>query len=84
MLNLSNLSSKIDRKEIQLPGYHIMKNIVRAFVVVLALTGAAASSQILSSSNNSSSTVVVSKTSAMPTPTCPPNSPNGCNLNGGW
>jgi len=84
MLNLSNLSSKIDRKEIQLPGYHIMKNIVRAFVVVLALTGAAASSQITSSNNNASSTVVVSKTSALPVPMCPLNDPNACNIRGGW
>ena len=84
MLNLSNLSSKIDRKEIQLTGYHIMKNIVRAFVVVLALTGAAASSQITSASNNASSTVIVSKTSALPIPTCPLNDPKACNIRGGW
>lgn len=59
-----------------------MKNIVRAFVVVLALTGAAASSQI--SSSSAKTTIVASKTSAMPTPTCPPDSPNGCNFRGGW
>jgi hypothetical protein len=61
-----------------------MKNIVRAFVVVLALTGAAASSQITSSNNNASSTVVVSKTSALPVPMCPLNDPNACNIRGGW
>jgi hypothetical protein len=59
-----------------------MKNIVRAFVVVLALTGAAASSQISSSANTT--TVVASKTSALPTPTCPLNDPNACNIRGGW
>jgi hypothetical protein len=59
-----------------------MKNIVRAFVVVLALTGAAASSQI--SSSSAKTMIVASKTSAMPTPTCPPDSPNGCNIRGGW
>ena len=59
-----------------------MKNIVRAFVVVLALTGAAASTQI--SSASSKTIVTASKTSAMPTPTCPLNSPNACNLRGGW
>ncbi len=59
-----------------------MKNIVRAFVVVLALTGAAASSQISSSANTT--TVVASKTSAMPIPTCPLNDPNACNIRGGW
>ena len=59
-----------------------MKNIVRAFVVVLALTGAAASTQITSASANTA--IAASKNSAMPTPMCPPNSPNGCNINGGW
>ncbi len=55
-----------------------MKNIVRAFVVVLALTGAAASSQITSSSNTASSNaIVVSKTSALPIPDLPPQRPQG-------
>jgi hypothetical protein len=58
-----------------------MKNIVRAFVVVLALTGAAATTQI--SSASAKTTVSVSKLSAMPIPTCPPNDPNACNLRGG-
>ena len=82
MLNPSNLSSKIDRKKIQLSGYLVMKNIVRAFVVVLALTGAAASTQI--SSASAKTTVTASKTSAMPIPMCPPNDPNACNIHGGW
>lgn len=59
-----------------------MKNIVRAFVVVLALTGAAASTQITSAS--AQTTVTASKLSAMPTPTCPLNDPNACNIRGGW
>lgn len=84
MLNPSNLSSKIGREKYNFRGITVMKNIVRAFVVVLALTGAAASSQITSSSNNASSTVIVSKTSALPIPTCPLNDPKACNIRGGW
>jgi hypothetical protein len=59
-----------------------MKNIVRAFVVVLALTGAAATTQ--TSSASSKTTVIASKVSASPIPMCPPNSPNACNFRGGW
>ena len=59
-----------------------MKNIVRAFVVVLALTGAAASTQISAASTRT--TVSVAKNSAMPTPTCPPDDPNACHMAGGW
>lgn len=55
-----------------------MKNIVRAFVVVLALTGFAASSQI--SSAKASSKIIISKTSAVPVPSCPPSDPNGCGM----
>lgn len=58
-----------------------MKNIVRAFVVVLALTGAAATSQ---TSSASSKATVTAKVSAMPIPMCPPNDPNACNIRGGW
>ncbi|MEO6816290.1 MAG: hypothetical protein ABI177_06270 [Edaphobacter sp.] len=58
-----------------------MKNIVRAFVVVLALTGAAATTQ---TSSASSKTIITAKVSAGPIPTCPPNSPNACNMRGGW
>jgi len=53
-----------------------MKNIVRAFVVVLALTGAAASTQIASASSQTKN--AVAKTSAMPTPMCAPDDPNAC------
>ncbi|WP_188552336.1 hypothetical protein [Edaphobacter dinghuensis] len=58
-----------------------MKNIVRAFVVVLALTGAAATTQ---TSSASSKATITAKVSASPIPMCPPNSPNACNINGGW
>jgi len=53
-----------------------MKNIIRAFVVVLALTGAAASTQIASASAHTK--VTVAKTSAMPVPMCAPDDPNAC------
>jgi hypothetical protein len=58
-----------------------MKTIVRAFVVVLALTGAAASTQIASASNQTK--VIVAKTSAMPIPMCPPDDPNACGIANG-
>jgi hypothetical protein len=55
-----------------------MKNIVRAFVIVLALTGAAASTQIASASSQTK--VAAAKTSAMPTPMCPLNDPDACGI----
>ena len=55
-----------------------MKNIVRAFVVVLALTGAAASTQITAASSQTN--VAAAKTSAMPTPMCPLDDPNACGI----
>ena len=55
-----------------------MKNIVRAFVVVLALTGAAASTQIASAAPQAK--IVVSKTSAMPVPMCDPDAANACGI----
>lgn len=58
-----------------------MKNIVRAFVVVLALTGAAATTQ---TSSASSKATITAKVSAAPTPMCPLNDPNSCNIRGGW
>ena len=53
-----------------------MKNIVRIFVVALALTGSAAYTQI----NMHQSKVLTGKTSSIPAPTCPP--PNGAAC--GW
>lgn len=55
-----------------------MKNIVRAFVVALALTGFAASTQISTTSATSKTTVA--KTSFVPIPSCPPDDPNSCGM----
>jgi hypothetical protein len=55
-----------------------MKNIVRAFVVVLALTGAAASTQVsLASTQNK---VTASRVNCLPIPSCAPDDPNACGL----
>ncbi|HEY6412378.1 MAG TPA: hypothetical protein VIX42_01745 [Edaphobacter sp.] len=58
-----------------------MKNVIRAFVIVLALTGAAASTQIASASAQTK--VIVAKTSAMPIPMCAPDDPNACGIANG-
>lgn len=55
-----------------------MKYIVRAFVVVLALTGAAASTHITATS--AQTRVSAAKVSAIPTPWCPPDDPNACGI----
>ena len=55
-----------------------MKQLVRAFVVVLALTGAVASTHIATASAQTK--VSAAKTSAMPIPTCPPDDPNACGI----
>lgn len=54
-----------------------MKNIVRAFVVVLALTGAVASTQ---TSSASARTIASSSmhSGLMPVPTCPPDGKTDC------
>jgi hypothetical protein len=57
-----------------------MKNFIRAFVVVLALTGAVASTQVASASAQTK--VTVSKTSAIPVPMCDPDDPNACGIDG--
>jgi hypothetical protein len=57
-----------------------MKHIVRAFVVVLVLTGAAATTQTTNAS--AKSTVVASRTSMLPVPTCAPSDPNACGMKG--
>ncbi|HWB33010.1 MAG TPA: hypothetical protein VG714_07555 [Acidobacteriaceae bacterium] len=59
-----------------------MKTIVRSFVIVLALTGAVATTATTSSAS-AKTTIAASKTSAMPVPTCPLNSPTGCGI-GTW
>jgi hypothetical protein len=55
-----------------------MKHLVRAFVVVLVLTGAVASTQ--TSSASTSNKVTAAKVSMLPIPTCPPNDPNACGI----
>jgi len=55
-----------------------MKTIVRAFVVVLALTGAVATTQTSSASTQNK--VTAARTSLLPVPTCPPDDPNACGM----
>jgi hypothetical protein len=55
-----------------------MKTLIRAFVVVLALTGAVASTQIASASAQTK--VTVTKTSAIPVPMCPLDDPDACGI----
>ncbi len=55
-----------------------MKHIVRAFVVVLVLTGAAATTQTSSASTKNQ--VVASRVSMLPIPSCPPNDPSACGM----
>jgi hypothetical protein len=55
-----------------------MKNIVRAFVAVLVLTGAVATTQTSSASTQIK--VTAPRTSLILIPSCPPNDPNACGL----
>jgi hypothetical protein len=55
-----------------------MKHIVRAFVVVLVLTGAVATTQTSSASTQNK--VTVAKVSMLPIPMCAPDDPNGCGM----
>ena len=55
-----------------------MKHIVRAFVVVLVLTGAVATTQ--TSSAPTKNKVTVAKVSMLPVPMCPPDDPNACGM----
>ncbi len=55
-----------------------MKNIVRAFVVALALTGAFASTQISSAATPSK--ITMERVSVLPVPTCDPHVPSACGL----
>jgi hypothetical protein len=54
-----------------------MKLAIRAFVVILALTGAAATTQTSTSTQNK---VTVAKVSMLPVPMCPPDDPNACGM----
>jgi hypothetical protein len=58
-----------------------MKNIVRAFVVVLALTGAAATTMTPSASAQHK--ITATRTSMLPVPMCPPSDPNACGMSQG-
>jgi hypothetical protein len=55
-----------------------MKHIVRAFVVVLVLTGAVASTQTSSASTQNK--VTIAKVSMLPVPMCAPDDPNACGM----
>lgn len=55
-----------------------MQTIVRSFVIALAVTGAIATSY--ANGSTAKATVTAAKTSAMPVPSCPPNTPNGCGI----
>jgi hypothetical protein len=55
-----------------------MKNIIRAFVVVLALSGAAATS--LTPSATAQHKVVTARTSMLPVPVCDPSDANACGM----
>jgi hypothetical protein len=57
-----------------------MKHVIRAFVVVLVLTGAVATTQTSSASNKNK--VNAARTSMLPIPMCPPNDPNACGIGG--
>jgi hypothetical protein len=58
-----------------------MKNIVRAFVVVLVLTGAAATT-LTPSASAAQHKVTPTRTSMIPVPTCAPSDPNACGMLG--
>jgi hypothetical protein len=55
-----------------------MKLAIRAFVVVLVLSGAVATTQTSSASTQSK--VTAARTSMLPIPMCPPDDPNGCGM----
>jgi hypothetical protein len=56
-----------------------MKHIVRAFVVVFALTGAAATTQS-SSTSAKTNAVTAPRVSMLPVPMCAPNDPHACGM----
>jgi hypothetical protein len=55
-----------------------MKQLVRAFVVALVLTGAVASTQTSSASTQNK--VTMAKVSMLPIPSCAPDDPNACGM----
>jgi hypothetical protein len=56
-----------------------MKHIVRAFVVVLVLTGAAATSQTPATAAKGDK-VTAARVSMLPVPTCDPHDANACGM----
>ena len=58
-----------------------MKHIVRAFVVVLVLTGAVATTH--ASNTSEKNKIVAGRTSMLPVPTCAPDDPNACGMGHG-
>jgi len=61
-----------------------MQTLVRAFVIALALTGAVASAH--TSNSDLAATPIMTRTSALPVPSCPPSDPDACGMgrNGGF
>ncbi|MCU1248722.1 MAG: hypothetical protein JWQ49_1751 [Edaphobacter sp.] len=55
-----------------------MKNIIRASVVVLVLTGAVATTQTSTASTQNK--VTATRVSMLPVPTCAPDDPNACGM----
>lgn len=57
-----------------------MKNIVRAIVLALAITGMFASTHANATPATTTAGISAAKTSAMPVPRCDPGDPNGCGI----
>jgi hypothetical protein len=55
-----------------------MKLAIRAFVVVLVLSGAVATTQTSSASTQNK--ITAARTSMLPIPMCAPDDPNGCGM----
>jgi hypothetical protein len=58
-----------------------MKNMIRAFVVVLVVTGVVATTQTSNASTKNK--VAAAKVSMLPVPTCAPDDPNACGMSQG-
>jgi hypothetical protein len=56
-----------------------MKQIIRAFVAVVVLTGAVATTQT-SSASTTQNKVTAARTSMLPIPSCAPDDPNACGI----
>ena len=59
-----------------------MKQLVRALVAVLVVTGAVATTQI--SYASSQNKVTAPRVTCLPIPSCPPNDPNACGMGKGY